>query len=93
MQGPVTLCSFIVRTAFDGNVSFANHAATCTVSGHGGQIRDLDGDEVDGYDECMIQAPLEKITIDVQKVICPVDYQQSGVINDDVRCFANLITG
>lgn len=36
-------------------------------SGHGGQIRDLDGDEVDGYDE----------------FICPVDYQQSGVINDD----------
>lgn len=36
-------------------------------SGHGGQVRDLDGDEVDGYDE----------------FICPVDYQQSGVINDD----------
>ncbi|KAG2137979.1 caspase domain-containing protein [Suillus clintonianus] len=36
-------------------------------SGHGSQVRDLDGDEVDGYDE----------------VICPVDYQQSGVINDD----------
>jgi hypothetical protein len=35
----------------------------------------------------------QKITIDAQKVICPVDYQQSGVINDDVRCFANLITG
>ncbi|KAG1848000.1 caspase domain-containing protein [Suillus tomentosus] len=36
-------------------------------SGHGGQVRDLDGDEVDGYDE----------------FICPVDYQESGVINDD----------
>ncbi|KAG1768003.1 peptidase C14, caspase domain-containing protein [Suillus placidus] len=37
-------------------------------SGHGGQIRDLDGDEIDGYDE----------------FICPVDYQRSGVISDDV---------
>ncbi|KAG2134189.1 caspase domain-containing protein [Suillus bovinus] len=37
-------------------------------AGHGGQIRDLDGDEVDGYDE----------------FICPVDYQQSGMISDDV---------
>ncbi|KAG1793338.1 peptidase C14, caspase domain-containing protein [Suillus plorans] len=36
-------------------------------SGHGGQVRDLDGDEVDGYDE----------------FVCPVDYQESGVINDD----------
>ncbi|KAG1841180.1 caspase domain-containing protein [Suillus tomentosus] len=38
-------------------------------SGHGGQVRDLDGDEVDGYDE----------------FICPVDYQESGVMNDNVR--------
>lgn len=36
-------------------------------SGHGGQVRDLDGDEVDGYDE----------------FICPADYQRSGVITDD----------
>ncbi|KAG1723922.1 peptidase C14, caspase domain-containing protein [Suillus paluster] len=36
-------------------------------SGHGSQIRDLDGDEVDGYDE----------------VIFPVDFQESGVISDD----------
>ncbi|KAG1727141.1 caspase domain-containing protein [Suillus lakei] len=36
-------------------------------SGHGGQIRDQDGDEVDGYDE----------------FICPFDYQHSGVIDDD----------
>jgi len=39
-------------------------------SGHGGQIRDTDGDEVDGYDE----------------VIFPVDYEQRGVgiISDDI---------
>ncbi|OAX36268.1 hypothetical protein K503DRAFT_695443 [Rhizopogon vinicolor AM-OR11-026] len=36
-------------------------------SGHGSQVRDADGDEVDGYDE----------------VIFPVDYQESGVIVDD----------
>ncbi|KAI0916517.1 hypothetical protein AcV5_002986 [Taiwanofungus camphoratus] len=37
-------------------------------SGHGGQTRDRDGDEVDGYDE----------------VIYPVDYRQSGFIVDDL---------
>jgi len=39
-------------------------------SGHGGQVRDTDGDEVDGYDE----------------VIFPLDYEQKGVgiITDDV---------
>lgn len=38
-------------------------------SGHGGQIKDKDGDEMDGYDE----------------VIFPVDYQTAGCIVDDVR--------
>lgn len=36
-------------------------------SGHGGQTRDLDGDEADGYDE----------------VIYPVDFRQTGHITDD----------
>ncbi|CAK5266560.1 unnamed protein product [Mycena citricolor] len=36
-------------------------------SGHGGQTKDLDGDEVDGYDE----------------VIFPMDFQQAGQIVDD----------
>jgi len=36
-------------------------------SGHGGQVRDIDGDEVDGYDE----------------VIFPLDYEKNGVISDD----------
>jgi len=36
-------------------------------SGHGSQIRDLNGDEVDGYDE----------------VIFPLDYSHSGTIIDD----------
>ncbi|KAL7932429.1 hypothetical protein V8C35DRAFT_323011 [Trichoderma chlorosporum] len=36
-------------------------------SGHGGQTKDLDGDELDGYDE----------------VIYPVDFRQHGHITDD----------
>lgn len=36
-------------------------------SGHGGQTKDLDGDEADGYDE----------------VIYPVDYESAGHITDD----------
>ena len=37
-------------------------------SGHGGRVRDEDGDEEDGYDETLI----------------PVDYQSSGQITDDI---------
>lgn len=37
-------------------------------SGHGSQVKDQDGDEVDGYDE----------------VILPVDFRQAGIITDDL---------
>ncbi|KIP05261.1 hypothetical protein PHLGIDRAFT_36523 [Phlebiopsis gigantea 11061_1 CR5-6] len=37
-------------------------------SGHGSQVKDLDGDEVDGFDE----------------VILPVDFRKSGIITDDL---------
>ena len=43
-------------------------------SGHGGQTKDLDGDEEDGYDE----------------VIYPVDFQTNGHIVDDVRIIPSL---
>ncbi|KAL3810103.1 hypothetical protein ACHAXA_010927 [Cyclostephanos tholiformis] len=36
-------------------------------SGHGGSVKDVDGDEEDGMDE----------------TLCPVDYQRAGVIVDD----------
>ena len=41
--------------------------ALLTLAGHGGQTKDLDGDEEDGYDE----------------VIYPVDFRQVGHIVDD----------
>ncbi len=47
---------------------------TCLDSGHGGQIKDKDGDEVDGYDE----------------VIFPVDYKTAGCIVDDVRFMSTV---
>lgn len=37
-------------------------------SGHGSQVKDRDGDEVDGFDE----------------VILPVDFRKAGIITDDV---------
>ncbi|KAK0469647.1 caspase domain-containing protein, partial [Desarmillaria tabescens] len=40
-------------------------------SGHGGQTKDLDGDEADGYDEG-------------QQHICSVDHQRNGHIVDDL---------
>ncbi|KAK4136192.1 hypothetical protein BT67DRAFT_491658 [Trichocladium antarcticum] len=44
-----------------------NDALFFHYSGHGGQTKDLDGDEEDGYDE----------------VIYPVDFRQTGHITDD----------
>ena len=42
-------------------------AVFCHYSGHGGKLRDDDGDEKDGYDETLI----------------PVDYTSAGQIRDD----------
>ena len=39
----------------------------CHYSGHGGKLRDDDGDEADGYDETLV----------------PVDYASAGQIRDD----------
>lgn len=36
-------------------------------AGHGSRVRDVNGDEIDGYDEAL----------------CPVDYRQAGMIIDD----------
>ncbi|EWG41931.1 hypothetical protein FVEG_03911 [Fusarium verticillioides 7600] len=44
-----------------------NDALFLHYSGHGGQVEDLDGDEDDGYDEC----------------IYPVDHSEAGPIIDD----------
>ncbi|KAJ2917544.1 hypothetical protein MD484_g2842, partial [Candolleomyces efflorescens] len=46
-----------------------NDALFFHYSGHGGQTPDLDGDEVDGFDE----------------VIYPLDFKKNGHITDDVR--------
>lgn len=49
------------------NLEDKNYHFTFHYSGHGSQIRDTSGDEVDGMDE----------------VICPVDYEKQGFITDD----------
>lgn len=49
------------------NSSEAGDACFLHYSGHGGKVRDDDGDEEDGYDETLI----------------PVDYQSAGQIRDD----------
>eukprot|EP00542_Grammatophora_oceanica_P019860 CAMPEP_0194047474 /NCGR_PEP_ID=MMETSP0009_2-20130614/24936_1 /TAXON_ID=210454 /ORGANISM="Grammatophora oceanica, Strain CCMP 410" /LENGTH=315 /DNA_ID=CAMNT_0038693117 /DNA_START=96 /DNA_END=1043 /DNA_ORIENTATION=- len=45
----------------------AGDAVFCHYSGHGGKLRDDDGDEADGYDETLV----------------PLDYQTNGQIRDD----------
>lgn len=57
-------------------------------SGHGGQTKDLDGDEEDGYDEgddYMPFIPQETCVDSCAIVIYPVDFKQNGHIVDDVR--------
>jgi len=39
-----------------------------TYSGHGSYIKDNNGDEDDGYDECLV----------------PIDYESSGIVKDDI---------
>lgn len=51
----------------------ANDALFFHYSGHGGQTKDVDGDEDDGYDE----------------VIYPVDFKTAGHIVDDEREYAS----
>jgi len=51
----------IVSKSYEGDTVF------CHYSGHGGRLRDQDGDEDDGYDETLI----------------PVDFESAGQIRDD----------
>ncbi|KAJ7115378.1 caspase domain-containing protein [Mycena epipterygia] len=60
-QNIIDAMQWLVRDARPHDALFFHY------SGHGGQTRDLDGDEVDGYDE----------------VIYPVDYKRHGHIVDD----------
>lgn len=56
-------------------------------SGHGGQTKDLDGDEVDGYDEGIpfrVSESLLELTALSLLVIYPVDFKKRGHIVDDV---------
>lgn len=51
----------LVRNSRSGDVVFTHF------SGHGSSIKDQDGDETDGYDECLV----------------PVNFKQAGFIRDD----------
>lgn len=54
-------------------------------SGHGGQMRDSDGDEVEGHDESEWWRSRVRPTIDDSAVIFPLDFEKKGVgiITDD----------
>ena len=53
-------------------------------SGHGGQTKDLDGDEVDGLDEGSCFRTRMPSWGLMTAVIFPVDYRHTGHIVDDV---------
>jgi hypothetical protein len=75
--------SSIVRFSTGSNLNFPIHAID---SGHGSQVRDLNGDEVDGYDEGNANELSSGYTVlRISAVIFPLDYAQTGTILDDVR--------
>jgi len=53
---------WLVAGAKDGDSLFFHY------SGHGSQVKDEDGDELDGFDECLV----------------PSDFQQAGMLVDDI---------
>ena len=53
-------------------------------SGHGGQIEDKDGDEVDGFDEGSLWLSNQTSILPCFVVIFPLDYKEAGFIVDDV---------
>ena len=53
-------------------------------SGHGGQVPDKNGDEIDGFDEGKSYSSLLRTLLDTSTVIYPVDYKKAGIIIDDV---------
>ncbi|XBW35836.1 hypothetical protein QEN19_001408 [Hanseniaspora menglaensis] len=61
-QNIINAMIWLVRDAIPGDCLFMSY------SGHGTQVADQDGDEMDGMDDC----------------ICPVDFQQGGMLIDDV---------
>src|SRR5690349_4255402 len=69
MLDPTILSSSITPVSLGSSIgsTFRVELVTKTNPGHGGQTKDLDGDEEDGYDE----------------VIYPVDFRQVGHITDD----------
>jgi metacaspase-1 len=67
MRGPTIPSSSTTQVKFTASSGHYPHAANQRRIGHGGQTKDLDGDEDDGYDE----------------VIYPVDFRQQGHIVDD----------
>jgi len=58
----VSALARLVEASQPGDVVFTHY------SGHGGKLKDQDGDEEDGYDETLI----------------PLDYQTAGQIRDDM---------
>ncbi|KAG7451183.1 uncharacterized protein BT62DRAFT_1071772 [Guyanagaster necrorhizus] len=53
-------------------------------SGHGGQTKDLDGDEADGYDEVIYPASSYSSDIYASLTTYQVDHQRNGHIVDDL---------
>lgn len=72
-KGPLYPTKNNIINKFDDLVRLANQNKTKTIqyfiaySGHGSNLPDNDGDEDDGFDECL----------------CPIDCDQNGFISDD----------
>jgi hypothetical protein len=99
MLYPTTLSYFIVRSHYTTRVRSIDSFPSLTPrldSGHAVQIKDLDGDEDDGLDECLFLLSLLSGISVMSRIflgICAVDYSGDirspnpdtpGIIVDDV---------
>jgi hypothetical protein len=81
--------SLFFHCELESGISTRRWTQTCfAVSGHGGQTKDMDKDEVDGYDEgvpALLFVCPPTIHSCIRQVIYPCDYETAGHLVDDVR--------
>ncbi|KAF5347572.1 hypothetical protein D9756_010676 [Leucocoprinus leucothites] len=77
-QNMIDAMKWLVRSAKPHDSLFFHY------SGHGGQLEDRDGDEVDGFDEGSLSSDRKDKLKPAFAVIFPLDFQEAGQIVDDI---------
>lgn len=93
MRNRMIPCSSIVSSP---RYTFQANLIVLIDSGHGGQEKDTDGDEADGYDECKPKIGyMHLLSTDIIVIglgIYPVDHESVGSLVDDVSRYSLVPT-